>query len=72
MSKMILGVEGMMCPMCEAHVNDAVRNNFKVKKVKSSREKNETVILAKEEIPEDKLREVIEATGYKMTSYICE
>lgn len=70
MIKITLGVEGMMCPMCEAHVNDGIRNNFDVKKVKSSRKNNETVITAKEPIPEDKLREAIEAAGYKMTSYI--
>ncbi len=72
MTKIIIGVDGMMCPMCEAHVNDAIRNNFDVKKVKSSHKKNETVITAKETIPEDKLREIIGETGYKMTSYSCE
>ena len=28
-------VDGMMCGMCEAHVNDAVRKAFPVKKVTS-------------------------------------
>lgn len=72
MAKIILGVDGMMCGMCEAHVNDAIRNNFDVKKVKSSRKKNETVITANEEIPEEKLREVISEAGYTMTSYKSE
>lgn len=36
MVKMTLGVEGMACGMCEAHVNEAVRNRFSVKKVTSS------------------------------------
>lgn len=31
-----VGVDGMMCGMCEAHVNDAVRKAFPVKKVTSS------------------------------------
>ena len=39
MYEIILGVEGMRCGMCEAHVNDAIRNNFKVKKVESSHDK---------------------------------
>ena len=30
MVKTKVAVEGMMCGMCEAHVNDAVRNSFKV------------------------------------------
>lgn len=33
MIKMTLNVEGMACQMCEAHINDAVRRDFKVKKV---------------------------------------
>mgnify|MGYP000538499094 CR=1 FL=1 len=32
-------VDGMMCGMCEAHVNDAVRKACPVKKVNSSRSK---------------------------------
>ena len=31
MIKTILKIDGMMCGMCEAHMNDAVRNAFKVK-----------------------------------------
>lgn len=27
-------INGMMCGMCESHVNDAIRNHFQVKKVK--------------------------------------
>ncbi len=34
MVKIILGIEGMACGMCEAHINEAVRNAFHVKKVK--------------------------------------
>ena len=69
MVKMTIGVEGMMCGMCEAHINDTIRNNFKVKKVKSSRKKNRTEIVAEEAIPEDELRKAIDATGYTMTGY---
>ena len=31
MLKITLGVDGMMCGMCESHVNDAVRKAFPVK-----------------------------------------
>ena len=37
-------VSGMVCGMCEAHVNNAVRSAFSVKKVASSRVRGETVI----------------------------
>ena len=59
-----LQVEGMMCGMCESHVNDAVRGAFPVKKVTSSRSKGETVILSEEALDQDRLREIIGATGY--------
>ena len=37
MWKYTIEVTGMMCSMCESHVNDAVRKAFPVKKVTSSR-----------------------------------
>ena len=36
MIKTTLGINGMACGMCESHINDVVRRNFKVKKVSSS------------------------------------
>ena len=32
MKKIILEVDGMMCGMCESHVNEAVRKAFAVKR----------------------------------------
>lgn len=40
-------VSGMACAMCEAHINDAIRRAFSVKKVSSSHTKGETIILSK-------------------------
>lgn len=68
MVKTVLGIEGMACGMCEAHMNDAIRSNFTVKKVKSSHKKNQTVVTSEEELDEARLREVIERTGYKLVS----
>ena len=64
MQKITRQVDGMQCGMCEAHVNDAVRGAFPVKKVTSSHTKGETVILAEAPLDEAKLKAVIEATGY--------
>ena len=36
MIKTTLKIDGMMCGMCESHMNDLIRKNFKVKKVTSS------------------------------------
>ncbi|MBQ8140540.1 MAG: ATPase P [Clostridia bacterium] len=59
-------IEGMKCGMCEAHMNDAVKKEFKVKKVVSSHEKNETVILSDSPIDEDKLKKVVADAGYEL------
>ncbi len=65
MLQITVQVEGMMCSHCEAHVNSAVSKAFKVEKVASDHAKKQTVILTKEDIDEEKLREVISAAGYK-------
>ena len=57
-------VSGMVCSMCEAHINDAIRAAFSVEKVSSSHSKGETVILSKEPLGENALRAAINATGY--------
>ena len=72
MIKTTVGVEGMMCGHCEAHVNDAVRNAFKVKKVESSHSKGETVIISAEPLEEEAVKKAIEATGYKVTGFKSE
>ena len=46
MTKYTLVVDGMMCGMCESHVNDAVRKAFPVKKVTSSHSRKQTVVVA--------------------------
>ena len=63
-------VDGMMCGMCEAHVNDAVRKAIPVKKVSSSHTKGETVILSEETPDENILRDAINATGYEVKSIV--
>ncbi len=68
MVKITVGVEGMACGMCEAHINDAVRNEFPVKKVTSSQKKKQTVIIAEEDIPEQKIKDVIGKAGYEAVS----
>ena len=72
MLKITVGVDGMQCGMCEAHVNDAVRKAFDVKKVTSSHTKNQTVILSEQPIDEQALRDAINQTGYEVTSLTSE
>ncbi len=72
MLKITARVDGMQCGMCEAHVNDAVRKAFDVKKVTSSHTKNQTVILSEQPIDEQALRDAINQTGYEVTSLTSE
>lgn len=68
MIKTTVSVQGMMCAMCESHINDAVRAAFPVKKVTSSRSKNETVILSDQPLDHEKIVQCISATGYDALS----
>ena len=66
MFKYTLKIDGMMCGMCEAHMNDAIRRDFKVKKVTSSHSKGETVIIAAEELDEEQIKKTVTELGYDL------
>ena len=68
MTETVVMIDGMMCGMCESHINDAIRSSFDVKKVNSSHTKGETVIVSKEALDEDKIKSVIDKTGYELKS----
>ena len=63
MVKTVVNVEGMMCGMCESHINDAIRQAMQVKRV-SSHGKGETEILSEDALDEAAVRAAIEKTGY--------
>ena len=50
------------------HINDCIRKNFNIKKVKTSHRKGEIELLSETIIDEDKLRKVIHDTGYTLIS----
>ncbi len=58
MTKTVLKIDGMMCGMCESHINDCIRKNFSVDKVTTSHSKGQSVILSKEPLDggQDSLR----------------
>lgn len=68
MIKTTLQIDGMACGMCESHINDAVRKHFAVKKVSSSHSKGLTEILSENPLDEEKLKQAISGTGYKVLS----
>lgn len=70
MIETIVKVDGMMCGMCEGHINDAIRSHFQVKKVSSSHSKGQTVIRSQKALDQARLRQVIDATGYKVLDVV--
>lgn len=65
MTRTIIGVDGMMCSMCEAHINEAVRKAVpEAKKITSNRGKKQTEIISEEAVDTEKIKAAIEATGY--------
>ena len=66
MFKTTLKIDGMMCPMCESHINDTIRNHFRVRKVSSSHGKGKTEIISKEWLDKSMICEKIYKTGYKV------
>ncbi len=64
MVKTTIEVDGMMCGMCEAHINEVIRKNFRIKKVAADRGKGRAVILSEEDLDPDLLRKAITDTGY--------
>ena len=62
-----LKVDGMMCGMCESHINDVVRKNAEGNKVSSSHTKGETVIVSEKPVDVEKLKQAIADTGYTVT-----
>lgn len=72
MIKTTVKVDGMMCGMCESHVNDAVRKAFQVDKVSSSHSKGETTIITDDPVDQDRLKAAIKATGYEIKGITSE
>ena len=68
MIKTILKIDGMMCSMCEAHINDVIRRTVpEAKKVSSSHRRGEASFLTEEAVDGNRLKEAIAAMGYTCT-----
>ena len=72
MVKTTMKIDGMMCGMCEAHVNDAIRAAVSPKKVNSSHSKGITEIISESELDSSVLREAVEKDGYKVLDITSE
>lgn len=72
MLKTVLKIDGMMCGMCESHMNDLIRKHCKVKKVSSSAKKGETVVISEEALDIPMLEKEIKEIGYELVSRTSE
>ncbi len=72
MYKTTVKIDGMMCGMCESHVNDAIRAKMSVKKVTSSHKKGETVIISENELSAEMIAAALDGSGYIVMRAICE
>ncbi len=66
MIETILKIDGMMCGMCESHINQVIRKDFDVKSVKSSHRKGITTIFSENPLDQAELEKAIAATGYRL------
>ena len=72
MYKTTVKIDGMMCGMCESHVNDAIRAKLSVKKVRSSHKKGETVIISENELTKQMVSAALDGSGYTVMNVTCE
>lgn len=72
MFKTIVSVDGMMCNMCETHINERIRKSFPVKKVTSSHKKNQSVIISEEALTQDRIEEALAPMGYHCLDAVSE
>ncbi len=72
MIRTIVSVDGMMCPMCEKHVNEAVSRAFDVGSVISDHSIKSTVIESQDSLDEARLTQVIVDAGYQVTGIVSE
>lgn len=70
MVKTTLDIDGISCGMCEAHINNAVRKAFAVKKVVSSHSKGETQIISAIPIDGDKFLQLSDYFLKSETSFL--
>ena len=66
MIKTVLKIDGMMCGMCESHMNDVVRKSCSPKKVNSSAKNGETVVIIEAPLDIPYLKQQIKDIGYEL------
>lgn len=68
MVKIVLNVQGMMCPHCEARVNKAIRVAFPTENVVSSHKKGTAEVICEDHVDASAVKAAVEAAGYPVTA----
>lgn len=66
--KIVIGIDGMACEMCEAHVKDVLRKHFNPEKVTASHQKGEATMVVQQEVAPEAIHGALDPTGYTVTS----
>ena len=70
MIKTIIGLGGMSCQMCEAHINESVRSVVPdAKTIRANRKTRQVVIVSEGVIDKAALQQAIVSQGYDFLSY---
>lgn len=69
MYKYIVGINGMGCGACEAHVQDKIRRHVNAKMIKASHAKNNLIVISEEQLSEKNFHDILDPTGYIVTSF---
>lgn len=62
----------MACSMCESHINNVIRSEFDVKKVKATHKTGTAEIIYENALDKDRLEMAIAQTGYEIEAYSSE
>ena len=55
-----------MCAMCESHINDAIRSNLNVKKLKTSHSTGLSEFMTNDVVSDESLKKIIGKSGYRV------
>ncbi len=69
MKKVIIGIEGMRCPHCEAHVRDALNKAYNPRSIKVSHVDKNAILNVESSINEEEVKSIVKEAGYTVTSF---
>ena len=72
MLKYTIGIDGMMCTMCEAHITETLRKSLGVQNIKASHSKGQATFTTETPISDEQIHAAIDPTGYTVTAVSSE